>query len=70
MASPSFIPLQSPSIWGSINSSKIFDDIGWTPKESFESGIFKTVNWYLENTEWLKELMSEEFEKWMESQYK
>ena len=54
----------------SINSSKIFDDIGWIPKESFESGIFKTVNWYLENTEWLKELMSEEFEKWMESQYK
>ena len=53
-----------------INSEKISQEIGWTPKENFESGISKTVYWYLENTSWLKELMSEEFRSWVEFQYK
>lgn len=53
-----------------INSEKISQEIGWTPKENFESGISKTVHWYLENTSWLKELMSEEFRSWVEFQYK
>ena len=53
-----------------INSEKISQEIGWTPKENFESGISKTVYWYLENISWLKELMSEEFRSWVEFQYK
>jgi len=39
-----------------VNSEKILKEIGWIPKENFESGISKTVNWYLENTDWIKEL--------------
>jgi len=39
-----------------INSDKIKKELGWAPKESFESGIKKTVNWYLENSNWLEKI--------------
>ena len=35
-----------------IDASKISKDLGWTPDESFSSGVRKTVQWYLENTNW------------------
>ena len=35
-----------------IDSTKIKNNLGWSPKEHFESGIFKTVQWYLENLSW------------------
>jgi len=37
-----------------IDASKIEKELGWTPKETFESGIRKTIQWYLENTEWIE----------------
>ena len=37
-----------------IDASKIEKELGWVPKETFETGIIKTVKWYLENTEWCK----------------
>jgi dTDP-glucose 4,6-dehydratase len=39
-----------------INSSKIQRELNWYPKESFETGIAKTVKWYLDNTEWIKKI--------------
>jgi len=39
-----------------IDSSKIQNDLGWTPKESFESGLHKTIEWYLRNEVWWKPL--------------
>ena len=39
-----------------IDASKIKDDLGWIPKESFESGIHKTINWYLENESWWRNI--------------
>ena len=54
----------------SVDSSKIEKELGWIPHENFESGIRKTIEWYLENTDWLKELMSEEYSNWLESHYK
>ena len=39
----------------SINPSKIETQLNWRPKESFESGMLKTIKWYLNNTEWVKE---------------
>ena len=39
-----------------IDSSKIKKDIGWFPKESFESGIEKTIKWYLENQNWWEKI--------------
>lgn len=41
-----------------IDASKIRDELGWTPVESFESGIEKTVCWYLENEDWWKAIQS------------
>ena len=35
-----------------IDASKIKNDLGWTPQETFETGIRKTVEWYLNNLEW------------------
>ena len=35
-----------------INSTKIQNELGWKPKETFESGIKKTVDWYLKNLDW------------------
>ena len=39
-----------------IDSSKIQNELGWTPKESFESGLHKTIEWYLRNEVWWKPL--------------
>lgn len=41
-----------------IDASKIRDELGWTPVESFESGIEKTVCWYLENEDWWRAIQS------------
>lgn len=41
-----------------IDASKIKRELGWEPKETFETGIRKTVEWYLENTEWVNDIIS------------
>ena len=41
-----------------IDTTKIQNTLGWTPKESFESGLEKTVQWYLENTQWIERVQS------------
>ncbi len=44
--------------------------IGWEPKHSFEEAIKKTINWYLENRDWLKKLKTKEFDEYYKKQYK
>lgn len=46
-----------------IDSSKIQDELGWEPKETFDSGIKKTVSWYLENTDWCKRMLDGSYMK-------
>lgn len=41
-----------------IDASKLRDELGWTPKEDFQSGIAKTVNWYLDNQTWWESILS------------
>ena len=41
-----------------IDAGKISDELGWTPKETFESGIEKTVMWYLGNRDWWETILS------------
>ena len=41
-----------------IDARKIRDELGWEPKEDFESGFRKTVQWYLENQEWTDGILS------------
>lgn len=52
-----------------INASKIKKDLGWVPVETFESGLRKTVEWYLANQEWVKHVQSGEYQNWIHQQY-
>ena len=45
-----------------IDASKIKTELGWRPIESFETGLFKTVEWYLNNTNWWKRVLSGEYQ--------
>jgi dTDP-glucose 4,6-dehydratase len=52
-----------------IDSRKIEHEFGWKPRESFESGIRKTIEWYLQNEEWVKGVTSGSYRKWIATQY-
>ena len=52
-----------------IDASKIERELDWLPEESFETGIKKTVQWYLDNTDWVKHIESGEYQSWVEKQY-
>ncbi len=52
-----------------IDARKIERELGWKPRESFESGIRKTIQWYLQNEEWVKEVTSGSYRKWIATQY-
>ena len=45
-----------------IDASKIERELGWRPNETFETGLFKTVEWYLKNKSWLKRVLSGEYQ--------
>ena len=52
-----------------IDASKINTKLGWQPQETFESGIQKTVEWYLSNQGWVNHIKSGEYQHWIEKQY-
>lgn len=52
-----------------IDASKINKELGWQPQETFESGIQKTVEWYLSNQDWVNHVKSGEYQNWVEKQY-
>jgi dTDP-glucose 4,6-dehydratase len=52
-----------------IDATKIRSELGWAPSESFESGMAKTVDWYLRNGDWLASVQSDEYRKWIDLQY-
>ena len=52
-----------------IDASKIERELGWKPAETFESGIRKTVQWYLENPDWVAHVQSGAYREWVQTQY-
>lgn len=52
-----------------IDARKIERDLHWRPQETFESGIRKTIRWYLEHDEWVEEVTSGSYRQWIEKQY-
>jgi dTDP-glucose 4,6-dehydratase len=52
-----------------IDAGKIERELGWRPRETFDTGIRKTVQWYLENTEWTSGVTSGAYRNWVETQY-
>jgi dTDP-glucose 4,6-dehydratase len=53
-----------------IDSSKLQNELGWSPIPSFADGLEKTVDWYLENSHWLENVLSGEYEGYYEKMYK
>lgn len=52
-----------------IDSSKLQKELGWKPSVNFEEGLEKTVEWYLENEEWLNNVINGDYLKYYEKQY-
>ena len=52
-----------------IDATKINRDLGWKPAETFETGIRKTVQWYLDNQDWVKNVTSGAYQHWVDKQY-
>ena len=52
-----------------IDAGKIMREFGWQPKESFETGIRKTVQWYLDNMKWVENVITGEYKNWLSVNY-
>ena len=52
-----------------IDASKIERELGWKPVETFDTGIRKTVQWYLDNPEWVTQVQSGAYREWVSQQY-
>jgi dTDP-glucose 4,6-dehydratase len=52
-----------------IDAAKIANELGWKPEETFETGIRKTVQWYLDNQDWVANVQSGEYKKWLTKNY-
>ena len=52
-----------------IDARKIERELGWKPAETFESGIRKTVQWYLDHPEWVANVQSGSYRQWVQAQY-
>jgi len=53
-----------------INPEKIQHELGWKPAETFETGIRKTVRWYLDHQEWVRNVTTGAYRHWVEKQYR
>lgn len=52
-----------------IDATKIREHCGWEPKDTFETGMLKTVKWYLANSEWVQAVQSGSYRNWIEKNY-
>ncbi|MEO6972202.1 MAG: dTDP-glucose 4,6-dehydratase [Rhodoferax sp.] len=52
-----------------IDASKLRDELGWKPAETFDTGIRKTVQWYLANPDWVTHVQSGAYREWVQTQY-
>jgi dTDP-glucose 4,6-dehydratase len=52
-----------------IDATKLERELGWKPQETFETGVRKTVKWYLANEMWVNHVVSGDYKNWVEKQY-
>ena len=52
-----------------IDAGKIEQALGWRPEETFDTGIYKTVQWYIDNQDWVAQITSGAYQQWIEKQY-
>jgi len=53
-----------------IDASKMRDELGWQPEESFETGIRSTIRWYIDNKKWTDHVISGEYQTWIKEHYR
>jgi dTDP-glucose 4,6-dehydratase len=53
-----------------IDPTKIKEELGWYPETTFEVGIVKTIDWYLNNQDWMEHVTSVDYQKYYEDMYK
>ena len=52
-----------------MNTEKIERELSWRPVETFSTGLEKTVRWYLEHDDWVRDVTSGSYRQWMAKQY-
>jgi dTDP-glucose 4,6-dehydratase len=52
-----------------IDCTKLTETLGWTPEESFESGLRKTIQWYMDHRDWVERVKSGEYQSWISQHY-
>jgi dTDP-glucose 4,6-dehydratase len=52
-----------------MDATKINRELGWSPKESFQSGLAKTIRWYLENPDWVESVTTGTYRQWIQQHY-
>lgn len=52
-----------------IDARKLEQELGWTPQETFETGIRKTIEWYLDHQDWVRNVTSGAYREWVDRQY-
>ena len=52
-----------------IDAKKLASELGWKPSVTFQEGLEKTVDWYLENEEWVKHVTSGDYQRYYDQQY-
>jgi dTDP-glucose 4,6-dehydratase len=52
-----------------IDASRLRNECGWSPRQTFESGLRQTVRWYLSNKAWVDDVRSGDYRKWLETNY-
>jgi dTDP-glucose 4,6-dehydratase len=52
-----------------IDASKLERELSWKPKETFETGLRKTILWYLDNQNWVNHVVSGDYQNWVKKQY-
>ena len=53
-----------------IDAAKLQREIGWRARETFQTGLRKTVQWYLDHPEWIEDVVSGGYQQWIEENYK
>ena len=53
-----------------IDNTKITTELGWEPSYTFEEGIVETINWYLENLDWMERVINDEYKEYYEKMYR
>jgi dTDP-glucose 4,6-dehydratase len=52
-----------------IDARRLHEELGWKPAETFDSGIRKTVRWYLDHSDWVQRVQSGAYRDWVQTQY-